>query len=161
MLTQVCLELPRSILLRMSWPLNGVCILVKKNLIFIRQKDGGLRKLPRSHVDTGMGLERMTAVLQGKKSNYDTDLFKPIFDAISNVRLFFIFVLSFGFLFTLHDVYMIFYWCVQTLSIELFSVQLLNNFSTSLCWSVFAHSNLESSDNWLGQVHEWSRAAKS
>lgn len=58
------------------------------NLVFIqynRDESGKLNELPSKHVDTGMGFERICAVLQNKKSNYDTDVFTPIINAIEKL----------------------------------------------------------------------------
>ncbi len=67
---------------------NGDCgrFIELWNLVFIqynRRADGELENLPARHVDTGMGFERIVAVLQGKTSNYDTDLFQPILKKIT------------------------------------------------------------------------------
>jgi len=58
------------------------------NLVFIefnRMADGKLHSLPAKHVDTGMGFERLSMVLQNKQSNYDTDVFQPIIQEISRL----------------------------------------------------------------------------
>jgi alanyl-tRNA synthetase len=58
------------------------------NLVFMqfeRSEDGSLTPLPRPSIDTGAGLERVSAVVQGKRSNYDTDLFQNIIAAVQKV----------------------------------------------------------------------------
>lgn len=52
---------------------------------FNRKADGKLEKLPAQHVDTGMGFERLCVVLQGKQSNYDTDVFSPLLNKIEEL----------------------------------------------------------------------------
>lgn len=52
---------------------------------FNRKADGSLEALPAKHVDTGMGFERLCMAIQGKKSNYDTDVFQPIIKEIGRI----------------------------------------------------------------------------
>ncbi|MEW6739926.1 MAG: alanine--tRNA ligase [Nitrospirota bacterium] len=58
------------------------------NLVFMqfnRDESGNLTPLPKPSIDTGMGLERIAAVLQGKRNNFDTDLFAPIISAVESI----------------------------------------------------------------------------
>jgi len=69
---------------------NGGCarFIELWNLVFIqynRADDGELVELGAKYVDTGAGLERIVAVLQGKRSNYDTDLFMPVIDCVGEI----------------------------------------------------------------------------
>ncbi len=73
-----------------SCEVNGGCARYIElwNLVFIqynREQDQSLTDLPSKHVDTGMGFERIVAVLQGVPSNYDTDLFTPIIGKIAEL----------------------------------------------------------------------------
>ena len=58
------------------------------NLVFMqyqRKADGSLESLPARHIDTGMGFERLAMVLQGKSSNYDTDVFQPTIQKLEEI----------------------------------------------------------------------------
>ena len=58
------------------------------NLVFMefeRTKGGEMKKLPRPSIDTGMGLERITSIMQGKIGNYETDLFSPILKRLEDI----------------------------------------------------------------------------
>lgn len=78
---EVRAEIPGSQLINKDHPL----VVEIWNLVFIqyhRMADKSLKVLPKQHIDTGMGFERLCMALQGKTSNYDTDVFQPLIKAI-------------------------------------------------------------------------------
>ena len=78
------LKIPGRELVNKSHPL----VIEIWNLVFIqfnRKQSGELEQLPKKHVDTGMGFERLCMAVQGKYSNYDTDVFQPIITKIAEL----------------------------------------------------------------------------
>lgn len=58
------------------------------NLVFMqfnRMANGSLERLPNQHIDTGMGFERLAMAMQGKQSNYDTDVFSPLLEHVARL----------------------------------------------------------------------------
>ena len=68
------------------------------HLQLCRESATELKPLPKGHVDCGMGLERLVSVIQRKSSNYDTDVFQPLFHFIQKVDFLF-FLLRYDFFF--------------------------------------------------------------
>lgn len=54
-------------------------------MMFNRLKDGSLEPLPQCHVDTGMGFERLVRIIQNKTSNYDSDVFTPLIEKVTEI----------------------------------------------------------------------------
>lgn len=81
----------RKIIIKLLQVLNSFSsqtLIERRILLFYRMSDGSLEPLHKVHVDTGMGLERILAVLNQSSSTYNTDLFLPLFHAIQKVREF-------------------------------------------------------------------------
>jgi alanyl-tRNA synthetase len=61
---------------------NPKCVNTNEFIQYNKDEEGNFQELPQKHIDTGMGFERMCAVLQNKKSNYETDIFVPLIEKV-------------------------------------------------------------------------------